>query len=42
MNRLTDGGCTSGQTHGKIILLSHILVMTESDVASLIEFCQVV
>ena len=40
--RWTDDGRTDGWTHGKKMLLSHILTMKGSDVASLVEFHPVV
>ena len=35
-------GCTDGQTHRKLMLLSHTLTMRGDDVASLVEFHLVV
>ena len=41
-DRWMDDGHMDGQTHGKIMLLSHTLTMRGSDAASLVEFCTVV
>ena len=41
-DRWTDEEPMNRQRHRKIMLLSHILTMRGSDVASLVEFCSVV
>ena len=40
-DRWTDNGHTEGQTHVKILLLSHTFTIRENDEAILVEFCPV-
>ena len=42
MDRRMDDGHMEGRMHGKMILLSHTLIMRGTDVASLVEFHPVV